>query len=156
MGRRSVAALAVAAMVLPAACAGRMEHALLERFFELSRLRDKTALAPIATVVFEPLEQGIVDQFSIVRVAPEERSGSPQAEIAAKEVTVDADVRGPDGTTVKKRLIVTMQRLMSADTGAWKITGVAAYPQGTSKLDVRTEKDTVLSQSFMLLRSAHF
>jgi hypothetical protein len=103
-----------------------MEHALLERFFELSRLRDKTALADIATVVFEPLEDGIVDRFEIVRVAPEERSGSDQAEIAAKEVTVDADVRGPDGKTLEQRLIVTMQRSVHAGTGAWKITGIAA------------------------------
>jgi hypothetical protein len=109
------------------ACAGRMEHALLERFFALSRLRDLTALAPIATVVFEPLEHGIVDEFAIVRVAPEERSGSGQSEIAAKEVTVDADVRGPDGSTQKQRLIVTMQRAVNDAAGTWKITGVVAF-----------------------------
>ena len=127
MGRRSAAGLTAAVIAISVACTGRMEHALLERFFELSRLRDKTALAPIATVVFEPLEHGIVDQFAIVRVAPEERSGSDQTEIAAKEVTVDADVRGPDGKTVKKRLIVTMQRAVNDAAGTWKITGVVAF-----------------------------
>ena len=132
MARRSAGALAIAVVAISAACAGRVEHALLERFFELSRLRDQTALAPIATVVFEPFEDGIVDEFDVVRVAPEERSGSRQAEIAAKEVTVDADVRGQDGKTVKKRLIVTMQRPVNGETTAWKITGVAAFPQSPS------------------------
>ena len=132
MARRSAAALAIAVVAISTACSGRMEHALLERFFELSRLRDKTALAPIATVVFEPFEDGIVDEFDIVRVAPEERSGSGQREIAAKEVTVDADVRGQDGKTLKKRLIVTMQRPVNGESTAWKITGVAAFPQSPS------------------------
>lgn len=119
------AAATAALVVFTAACAGRMEHALLERFFELSRLRDKTALVPIASVIFEPLEQGIVDQFEIIRIAPEERSGSAQTEVAAKEVTVDADVRGPDGTVSKKRLIVTMQRSSGGDNRGWRITGIA-------------------------------
>ena len=132
MARRSAGALAIAVVAISAACSGRVEHALLERFFELSRLRDTTALAPIATVVFEPFEDGIVDEFDVVRVAPEERSGSRQTEIAAKEVTVDADVRGQDGKTVKKRLIVTMQRPVNGETTAWKITGVAAFPQSPS------------------------
>jgi len=132
MARCSAAALAIAVVAISTACAGRMERALLERFFELSRLRDRTALAPIATVVFEPFEDGIVDEFDVVRVAPEERSGSGQSEIAAKEVTVEADVRGQDGKTVKKRLIVTMQRPANGDTTAWKITGVAAFSQSPS------------------------
>jgi hypothetical protein len=132
MARRSAAALAIAFVAISAACSGRMERALLERFFELSRLLDKTALAPIATVVFEPFADGIVDEFDVVRVAPEERSGSGQSELAAKEVTVEADVRGQDGKTVKKRLIVTMQRPVNGETTAWKITGVAAFPQSPS------------------------
>ncbi len=125
MARRDAAALTLAAVLAAAACSGATEHALLGRFFELSRLRDKTALAPIATVVFEPLEDGIVDELTIVRVAPEERSGSAPSEMAVKEVTVDADVRGPDGRSVQKRLIVTMQRPVKGEPAAWKITGVA-------------------------------
>jgi len=51
-------ALAVLALVALSACSGAREHALLDQFFSASRLRDLTALQNVATVVFEPREQG--------------------------------------------------------------------------------------------------
>lgn len=49
-------------------------------------------------------------------------------EMVSKEVTISAPVRMPDGQTVKKTLIVTMQRaVLTGDrviTGRWIITGI--------------------------------
>ena len=50
--------------------ASPQERSILDRFFSASRLRDQTALSNFATVVFEPLEQGIVTDFDVVRVVP--------------------------------------------------------------------------------------
>lgn len=108
-------------------CAVPAEQPMLEQFFAASRLRDKTALQAFSTVTFEPRDQGIVRTFSIARVSDEQRSGAT----VSKEVTLTAPVELPDGRSVQKTLIVTMQRVMPTGTGAgpgpWIITGVAAF-----------------------------
>ena len=86
---------------------------MLDRFFLASRLRDRTALAKYATVIFEPLDRGTVDHFTITKVS---------AERDTKTVTLAADVHRPDGTLVAERLVVVLQR--DPDVG-WKVTGVA-------------------------------
>jgi hypothetical protein len=105
------------------ACGHPAERAVLERFFSAARLRDNTALAAMSSVRFEPTAQGIVADFSVERVTPEERSGS----LVSKSATVAAHVRLPDGTTEPRLLFVTMQR--DGDR-PWMITGliVAAAP----------------------------
>ena len=86
---------------------------LLRRFFELSRVRDRTLLAGIATVVFEPARDGIVQNFEVTDT---ETSGS------TKRLTLDAEVRALDGTTIHKPLTATLEYI----DGQWIVTGVKA------------------------------
>jgi hypothetical protein len=113
--RRVLAAAFAASIVL--ACGHPAEESLLARFFNASRLRDKTVLQTISTVAFEPNEQGIVTRFEIVNVTPEEVNGT----VASKSVTVSAPVQLPDGTTAIKTLFLTMQR---REGNPWMITGI--------------------------------
>ena len=109
MRSRGVASIAglfacVALVGCNVGCNATPEKALLDQFFAASRLRDKTALATISTVVFEPREQGTVVDFEITGVQITGRD----AMNVAKEVTLSALVRQPDGQTVRKTLIVTI------------------------------------------------
>jgi hypothetical protein len=83
-------------------CSGARERALLDQFFAASRLRDLTALRTVSNVVFEPREQGTVLSFEIASV--EEVSAGSEI------VHVDAQVRRPDGHTVREILLVTISR----------------------------------------------
>jgi hypothetical protein len=112
--RRFVIAIAV----LTSACAGP-ERPLLEQFFGASRLRDTVALARVSTVIFEPLQQGIVRTFHVTAVTAERVNGTQ----VTKDVAVDAAVALPDGETVHKALVVTMQREGSGDRPPWMVTG---------------------------------
>jgi hypothetical protein len=96
------------------------EQSLLEQFFGASRLRDTTALQGVSTITFEPLQQGIVRTFEITGVTPERVDG----QTAAKDITVVAPVILPDGQTVRKTLVVTMQRNNGGDLRRWIVTGV--------------------------------
>ncbi|HEY3045687.1 MAG TPA: hypothetical protein VGJ39_16775 [Vicinamibacterales bacterium] len=109
----------LAAAVALAACAAP-EQALLDRFFGASRLRDTTALQAISTVIFEPLQQGIVRTFRITAVTAERADGHA----VTKDVTVDAMVVLPDGRTVEKTLVVTLQRGSGDNSGRWMVTAV--------------------------------
>jgi hypothetical protein len=108
----------VAVAVLMAACAGP-ERPLLERFFGLSRLRDLTALQAIATVAFEPRQDGIVRTFDIIEVTAERVEGTA----AVKDVMITAPVIVPDGETIQKTLVVTLRRV-DVRSGRWMVTGV--------------------------------
>ena len=110
----------MAAVVTLDACAGAAERPLLEQFFGASRLRDRTALQTVSTTTFEPREQGIVRTFEIIGVTPERLEGPN----LVKEVTVEAPVILPDGQTVQKTLVVTMQRAGGENPGRWFVTGV--------------------------------
>ena len=93
------AAIVVLAAASSSAC-GRQERSVVDQFFTQSRLRDKTALQKIATVTFEPLVQGIVEQFEITNVTADENQ--------AKTITVSAEVRLPDGTVKHEVIVLTM------------------------------------------------
>ena len=103
---------AVFALVLAfSGCSGAREHALLDRFFSASRIRDLTALHDVATVVFEPREQGTVLGFEITSI---QRHGEDE------DVDVAARLRTPAGEVVRKDLRVTI-------TGGF-VTSVAPAP----------------------------
>ncbi len=67
--------LVLVALTFPllAACGSPPEQAALRQYFQASRMRDNTTLANIATVSFNPTEQGIVQNFNLETVGPEER-----------------------------------------------------------------------------------
>jgi hypothetical protein len=107
--------LAVVLSLAAAACAGP-ERPLLEQFFAASRLRDRTALQSIATVIFEPRERGIITKFQIVRV--DARSAGARDR---KDVTITAPVALPNGQTIRKMMVVSMER---DESGRWIVTAV--------------------------------
>jgi hypothetical protein len=98
--RRATGIATVAAAVWLAACGVRQERSIAGEFFAESRLRDRTALEQIATVVFEPHINGIVERFEITKVSPEEDN--------TERVTVSAHVKLPDGTLVQKTIVLLM------------------------------------------------
>ena len=104
-----------------AACAKHgAEQVVLEQFFNASRLRDRTALQKISTVIFEPLEQGTVTAFTIRSVADVE---SPNGRVGSRQVTVSAPVRLPGGQTAEKTIILILQRGDGVATAQWMVTG---------------------------------
>jgi len=102
--------------VLAAACVKYgTERALLEQFFSLSRLRDRTALQQFSTTIFEPREQGTVTEFTIVSVSDEDKSN---AGVSSKQITITAPVRLPEGATATKRIVLVLQK-----RDRWMVTG---------------------------------
>lgn len=117
--RRPAAALVLALTAV--ACGGGYEQALIAHFFTASRLEDRTALQPIATVMFDPRTDGTVLRFDI--------TGINTAADGTERVTVSARVHLPGGDTVEKTLVVTMRRSDPAVdkgmTSRWIITGIS-------------------------------
>ena len=108
-------ALVLCAGCLMAACAKYgAEQLLLERFFAASRLRDRTALQQVSTVILEPLEQGTVASFTILDAVDLESAGP----VRIRQVTVLAPVRLPDGRTEDRKIILVLQR-----GDRWMVTG---------------------------------
>jgi hypothetical protein len=96
------------------------EQLLLEQFFNASRLRDRTALQRLSTVILEPLEQGTVTRFTITSVVDLE---GPDGRVHSKQVTVAAALRMPDGRTADKTLTVVLERGDRQATAQWIVTG---------------------------------
>ena len=118
MSRRALALSVVSAgWVLAAACgvASREEQTLL-RFFEAARTLDSTEIAKYATVGFNPRSEGVVQTFTVTAIGPERE--------AAKDVTIEAVVRAPTGTTERRGLRVTFQKIEDR----WIITGLQRIP----------------------------
>ena len=141
-------------LLLATACADRPEQPIVSQFFSSSRLRDNTALGNFSLVSFDPGTEGIVVDFNITGVSAERPlplnvnvpaqasvadlslsnvGAVPEVqkqatELVTKEVTVSAPVKQPDGQTVRKTLILTMQRAVLKDhpdlTGRWVITAI--------------------------------
>ena len=108
-------------LVLAAACVRYgAEQLLLEQFFNASRLRDRTALQKISTVILEPLDHGAVTTFTITDVVVLE---APNGIVRSKQVNVSAPVRLPDGRTVQKTLNVILQR-GDQEAAPWMVTGI--------------------------------
>jgi len=114
-------AVIVCAAGLTAACAKfGAEQLLLERFFAASRLRDRTALQQISTVILEPLEQGTVASFAIVDAVDLETTGP----MRIRQVTVLAPLRLPDGRTESRKILFVLQR-----GDRWMVTGFTVAPR---------------------------
>ncbi len=76
------------ALVFLAGCGGGGEQAIVQQFFQASRLRDNITLGNIATVAFDPREQGQVQTFSVVSVSPEQTTPLHIKELAAAQKAV--------------------------------------------------------------------
>lgn len=118
-------------------CSAPAEQPLLTQFFAASRLRDLTALHNFATIVFEPGVQGVVTSFDVTRVTATQGSDGQVvskgvskgvSKDVSKDVSISAPVRLPDGRTVLKNFVITMQRgLPGSDQnrwGGWMITAI--------------------------------
>ena len=131
-GRCLVAGLLCTAIAGLAGCAPN-EQLLLEEFFSASRLRDTTALQTIATVVFEPREQGIVRSFTITGAAPvRTHDGVSTKDVNVEASVVPGDAHGDvlgDGLPVQRTLIVTLRRVAAGagwwDSGRWIVIQVS-------------------------------
>ncbi len=96
----------VFAALIATGCSPPAEQPLLQQFFAASRLRDRTALQNIATIVFEPREQGTISTFEITNVSSRRDGGRE-----LKDVTISAPVRLPTRETVQKTLVVTLEKI---------------------------------------------
>ena len=113
-------------------CSNAAERTLLTQFFAASRLRDLTALHTIATVVFEPATDGIVTSFDMLQLtAVQGPDGLPVSE----DVSISAPVRMPDGQTLVKTFVVTMQRTKPDPhdrSRGWTVTAISERPASPS------------------------
>jgi hypothetical protein len=138
------------------ACSGGAEYPALQKFFEASRLRDRTALRSISTVSFEPMADGTLTTFKITSLGPEQRQplgSNPSAirvvelslsdprrpldvsraegELVSKDVRLSAEVRLPNGQTARRTVSVVLQRaVVKGDlevTGRWIVTGFVMH-----------------------------
>ena len=102
LARTLVVALTAATL---AGCSSAAERTILDEFFAASRLRDTTALQSLATVSFEPHIQGIITSFAITKVTPASGGGA-----RSEDVSISAPVKLPDGQTLQKAFVITIQR----------------------------------------------
>ena len=161
---RALAALLLLLASVGVGCRRGADWVLLDSYFAACRLRDLTALAPFATVVFEPRTDGIVRTFEVTKQTSErlrataplsiadERianlslaeaastahpaftlSGTPSSSrsgstsLVERDVTIDAEVRAPDGSLAPRTLVVTVQQARGGGStersGRWVVTG---------------------------------
>lgn len=67
---------------LVSGCGGGEEQALIRNYFTAARVNDRTTLGNIATVPFDPQQDGVVMSPSVESVAPEERRPLRTRELA--------------------------------------------------------------------------
>ena len=106
----------IAWAVITAACGWTpADEQVLTRFFEQSRTYDKTRLAAIAEVVFDPRIEGVVERFAVV-----DRVDSPLPENRlSRRLTIQADVRSVAGRMNQRKLVVTLE----GRDRKWIVTG---------------------------------
>jgi hypothetical protein len=150
------AALLAVLLLATLACSGGAEYLAVEKFFEASRLRDRTALRSLSTVSFEPMADGTLTTFKITSLGPEQRQpfGSnpstiriaelslndprrpldvsrAEGELVSKDVRISADVRLPNGQTARRTVSIVLQRaVVKGDlevTGRWIVTGFVMH-----------------------------
>jgi hypothetical protein len=121
-------------------CAPAADEQVLTRFFEASRALDTTVLNRFATVVFSPRTDGSIQRFTVTDRGPEQRGpvsdsnreaavrslaaeiqdselAGAAVEMIARQLTVEAEVRAPDGTVSPSVLVVTMARAAGTRAG---------------------------------------
>jgi hypothetical protein len=102
-------AVAVVVVALTAIhCSTVSERLLLDQFFSASRLRDRTALARFATVVFEPHTDGIVLDFVVLAVTP------------ARQVEAFTPSDRPAALAAERQRVITLSLADPIDPVDWR------------------------------------
>ncbi len=120
-------------LVFLAGCGGGAEQSIVQQFFQASRLRDNITLGNIATVAFDPREQGQVQTFSVVSVSPEQTTPLHIKELAAAQKAVLDE----DAAYTKKRKeyqdanLDAIDRVITAGHTNAKLKGKDADVQAT-------------------------
>ena len=115
---RVAPAAALAMVALSAACRfTSADEQLLIAFFDRSRVYDRTRLAEVSTVVFNPATEGVVHRFEIVEGGPEKIDPAGRR---TRAVSILAAVIPPEGAPAERRLVVTLTQL----DGRWMVTDV--------------------------------
>lgn len=144
--------------IVSMACApATAEEQLLTKFFQVARTLDSSITTSLATVGFNPRTEGSVQVFRVTTIGPEQRRalrsegreavvssltipGEPDlalaglvVEMIAKQVTIEADVRSPEGTISPRTMVVTLQRAVVTGAGPtregrWIITDLRQAP----------------------------
>jgi hypothetical protein len=156
MLRPRAGAAALLALCL-AACAATPEEQVLVRFFAACRALDSTLLNRLATVTFNPRTDGSIQTFTVTERSGEQRAPFTDAqheealrslsaptgqsvelaglsiEMLTKQVTLEADVRSPDGAVRRGMFVVTLQRAVGTRAGAvveggWIVTRLLRAP----------------------------
>jgi hypothetical protein len=118
---KSRSAAACTALLLLAACAWpSADRQLLIDFFQACRVYDTVVLSRLATASCNPVTDGIVQDFDIVRA--EDAGASSGAR--AREITLDAGVRPPGGSTVRQQLSVRLEQI----EGRWMVAAITRPP----------------------------
>lgn len=73
-GTLLIALLVAPVALFVVACSRAPEQQLLTQFFRAARARDNTTLGMMSAVSFNPAERGVVTDFDITSVSPEQRS----------------------------------------------------------------------------------
>lgn len=111
----------VSVLLAAALCAGcrwtSADEQLLTEFFGQSRVYDRTRLAMVATVVFNPITDGVVHRFDIVERGAERTDDSGET---MRDVTIRAAVLPPEGAPAERLLVITLTQR----DGRWIVTGV--------------------------------
>jgi hypothetical protein len=124
---RGLMAPAVVLMgLLAGACSGGgAEQQLLENYFRAARLNDNTTLANIATVSFNPREQGIVQRLDVVSVSEEQTRPLRVKELARAhdEARAAADDLGKKQKAYQDDNIEAIDRVLKAERSNGKVGG---------------------------------
>jgi hypothetical protein len=105
------------AWLLLAACGVlTLEEQLLQRFFEASRLYDTAAVEKVATVMLNPVTDGVVQDFTVTDV---------EGNDSTRTVTVAAQLRTSDGRIAATTFIVTLEH-----RERWLITAIRRRASG--------------------------
>jgi hypothetical protein len=129
MTRSSRAAICSGALLAAACSYSPPEQQVLETFFRAARLHDRTTLAGVATVDFDPRKDGSIQEFTIDNIGEPERRAGVDGDVVTEPVTVNAKVVSPAGRTMSQTLVVTLQRAAgksgdSTAEGRWIVVSI--------------------------------
>lgn len=102
--------------ILAVACGASAEEQTLLRFFVAAPTLDSTVIGKYATIGFNPRTEGIVQTFTVSAIGAESKD--------RKDVTIEAIVLQPDGSTSRRTMVATFGRI----SGRWLITGLRQIP----------------------------